>query len=188
VIFNAGERVARVRTTNGGAALGAGVSDITQGGAADLVVDDNFVFGEPQALQVPGPDRTGPKLKLTGVKKSMKLAKFRKGVKVGITPDEECSLDVSPLAAARRATISAFNLTLASKSLGFSKAKRNLKLKPARKLIGKGEALQGAAAHLRHRPLRKQEHGDPQDPRAEVGRGKGTGLRQEAGLAARAAS
>jgi hypothetical protein len=139
VIFNAGERVARVRTTNGGAALAPGVNDITQGGAADLVVDDNFVFGEPQALVAPGPDRTAPKLKLTGVRKSMRLAKFIKGVKVGITPDEESSLDVSLLAAARRATISAFNLTLASKSLGFSKAKRNVKLKPARKLIGKAK-------------------------------------------------
>jgi hypothetical protein len=141
VSFDAGEQIARARTISGAAAITQPAQlDVTQGGAADLVVMDDFIYGEPRALQVPGPDRTAPKLKLTGVRKSMKLAKFLKGVKVSITPDEEASLDVSLLAAARRATISAkFNLTLASKSLGFSKAKRNLKLKPARKLIGKAK-------------------------------------------------
>lgn len=46
-MFNAGERIARVRITSGNAALGTGVND---GGATDLVVMDDFVYAEPQAL------------------------------------------------------------------------------------------------------------------------------------------
>ena len=46
VSFNAGERVARVRITNGNAALAPGVVD----GAADLVVMDDFIYAEPQSV------------------------------------------------------------------------------------------------------------------------------------------
>jgi hypothetical protein len=46
VLFNAGERVARVGITSGNAALGAGVND---GGATDLVVMDDSIYAEPQA-------------------------------------------------------------------------------------------------------------------------------------------
>lgn len=42
--------VARVKITCGNSALGAGVNDITNGGVSDLVVADNFIFGEPQAF------------------------------------------------------------------------------------------------------------------------------------------
>lgn len=41
--------VARVRLTLGQAALGAGVLDVADGGASDLVVVDDFLYGEPQA-------------------------------------------------------------------------------------------------------------------------------------------
>lgn len=47
VVFNAGERVARVRITSGNAALGPGVND---GGGTDLVVMDDFIYAEPQAV------------------------------------------------------------------------------------------------------------------------------------------
>lgn len=43
--------VARARIVLGNAALGAGVNDISAGGAYDLVVTDNFIYGEPQPLQ-----------------------------------------------------------------------------------------------------------------------------------------
>jgi hypothetical protein len=43
--------VARVRITCGNGSLGAGVNDISSGGALDLVVVDNFIYGEPQASQ-----------------------------------------------------------------------------------------------------------------------------------------
>ncbi len=41
--------VARVKITCGNGALGVGVNDVTGGGALDLVVVDNFIYGEPQA-------------------------------------------------------------------------------------------------------------------------------------------
>ena len=42
--------VARVVITSGQAAIDAGLKDLTDGGNRDLVVTDNFLFGEPQAL------------------------------------------------------------------------------------------------------------------------------------------
>jgi hypothetical protein len=39
--------IARVRIRMGEAALGAGVRDVSAGGAYDLVVVDNFIYGEP---------------------------------------------------------------------------------------------------------------------------------------------
>ena len=41
--------VARVKITSGDGALGAGVNDVTGGGTVDVVVVDNFIYGEPQA-------------------------------------------------------------------------------------------------------------------------------------------
>jgi hypothetical protein len=42
--------VARVKITCGNAALAAGVNDLTSGGAKDLVVIDNVIYGEPIAF------------------------------------------------------------------------------------------------------------------------------------------
>ena len=42
--------VARARLTLGSGALGAAVNDVSAGGAVDLVVADNFIFGEPHAI------------------------------------------------------------------------------------------------------------------------------------------
>jgi hypothetical protein len=42
--------VARVKITCGNGALGAGVNDVSNGGATDLVVVDNVIYGEPQAF------------------------------------------------------------------------------------------------------------------------------------------
>jgi hypothetical protein len=43
--------VARVRITSGEAALGAAVRDAARGGTADLVVLDDFLYGEPHAVR-----------------------------------------------------------------------------------------------------------------------------------------
>ena len=43
--------VARVRITLGTGALGAAANDVSAGGTKDLVVADNFVFGEPRRIQ-----------------------------------------------------------------------------------------------------------------------------------------
>lgn len=42
--------VARVKIICGNGALGAGVNDLTSGGTLDLVVVDNFIYGEPKAF------------------------------------------------------------------------------------------------------------------------------------------
>ena len=52
VVFQA-PIIARVRITSGDAALTATINDISAGGTQDLVVMDDFVFGEPRPL---GPD------------------------------------------------------------------------------------------------------------------------------------
>lgn len=49
VSFNAGERVARVRITTGNAALGAADLD-GNGSTSDVVVMDDFVYGEPRPV------------------------------------------------------------------------------------------------------------------------------------------
>jgi hypothetical protein len=53
VLFDTGERVARVRITNGNTALGAGVTD-QNGATRDLVVMDDFLYSEPSAVPEPG--------------------------------------------------------------------------------------------------------------------------------------
>ena len=54
VSFSAGvnpaERLARVRITSGDATVSLGVADISNGGASDVVVMDDFIYGEPQPM------------------------------------------------------------------------------------------------------------------------------------------
>jgi hypothetical protein len=52
VFFDGGERVARVRITNGTTALGAGVTD-QNGNTRDLGVMDDFLYSEPLAIPEP---------------------------------------------------------------------------------------------------------------------------------------
>lgn len=47
VVWNGGERITRVRITSGSGSIGSTASDITAGGSADLVVMDDFIYGEP---------------------------------------------------------------------------------------------------------------------------------------------
>jgi len=56
VVFDASERISRVRITSGQGALGPGVNDIKQGGTLDLVVMDDFLYSEPKNL----PPSAGP--------------------------------------------------------------------------------------------------------------------------------
>ena len=54
-VFLPDNRATRVEITSGNAALGAGVNDISAGGNADLVIMDDFIYGEPQPLPQPLP-------------------------------------------------------------------------------------------------------------------------------------
>ena len=54
IVFNAGERVGRVRITSGNAALGP--NDNPPG--ADVVVMDDFIYAEPQGVVTPTPTTT----------------------------------------------------------------------------------------------------------------------------------
>jgi len=49
VVFN-NEKVTRIKITAGNGILGPGQKDISDGGAYDLVVMDDFLYGEPRAL------------------------------------------------------------------------------------------------------------------------------------------
>jgi cell division septation protein DedD len=51
VLFNAGERIGRVRITSGNTALGAATNDAPP----DLVVMDDFIYAEPQGAVTPTP-------------------------------------------------------------------------------------------------------------------------------------
>jgi hypothetical protein len=70
VSFNAGERVATARITTGNSAVtntpGTSPADITQGGSGDVVVLDDFLYGEPK-------QRTAASLKFGKLKKKLKI-------------------------------------------------------------------------------------------------------------------
>jgi hypothetical protein len=144
VIFDAGERIARVRITQGGAALGTGVTDLAP---ADLVTTDNFIFGDPEEQappeEEPEPelDRTAPNLQVD-VPGKRSLKKFLKGVDFSVDPNEESQIDVTLVAKAKKATFSANgDVVLDSESFDFSADTREGKLKPKKSLVRKAKRL-----------------------------------------------
>jgi hypothetical protein len=135
-------RAASARITTGSAALGN--PDITQGGSADVVAMDDFIYGEPQpvpAKQADPPDTAGPQVTISGVAKKVGLDALRKGLKVGVKTDEPAAIDARLTAKARNVELArraSATVLLAEKSLGLGSGDRQLKLKPAR------AALRGA--------------------------------------------
>jgi hypothetical protein len=74
------------------------------------------------------------------VPSKQKRAQFLKGVNFSVAPNEESQIDVTLVAKAKKATLSAKgDLVLASQSFGFSIATRTGKLKPKKSLIGKAK-------------------------------------------------
>jgi hypothetical protein len=91
----------------------------------------------PRPTPVVPPDRTPPTVSLAGVRSSMPLASFLKGISIQVTANEAAGLEAELLAAAKSAKLASFNLILASTSLSLATGQRTLNLKPNRRLIGK---------------------------------------------------
>jgi hypothetical protein len=135
VIFNAGEQIARARITSGAAPLVAPASppDTTQGGPADIVVTDNFIYGEPQPIP---PDTQAPQVTLRGAPRAIRLrALLRSGIRLRLTPNEPASFRGTLQASVRSVRIARNELTLTSRSLGRAAGTRTLRLRPNRRLL-----------------------------------------------------
>jgi hypothetical protein len=131
VFFDAGERIARAEITSGAAPLTEAGSppDLTQGGPADLVVMDNFIFGEPQAI-------APPEVTVRGAPRSIRLRTLvRRGIRLRLTPNEPASFQASLLASVRSVRIAANELTLVTRGLRRAGGTRTLRLRPQRRLL-----------------------------------------------------
>jgi hypothetical protein len=140
VRYDAGERIATALITTGAAALGA--NDVTQGGTADIVAMDDFIYGEPleteaaPAPQEPPADARAPQVKVEGASKRIELGELRRGLELRLTPDEAASYEVTLLGSARSVQLARKGeVILASKATGLSADERELRLKPKRKLL-----------------------------------------------------
>lgn len=129
----AGERIARVRITSGTGALNtaASVNDVTQTpGNPDLVVLDDFLYGEPVA-----DDGKGPDVALKKVPARLDLAEFRKGVKVRARVSVDSALEFQLLAPAKSVELRAKPLLILDRvSLDFGSDGR-AKLKPSKRAL-----------------------------------------------------
>jgi hypothetical protein len=132
VSFSAGERIERVRVTNGTAAIAAGTNDVTQGGTADVVVNDDFIFGEPRQLD---PDTTRPTVTISRVPRRTTLRSLRRGLRVTLNADERVAFQVALLGTPRPVRIARFELALARRSLPLGTGARSARLRPPRRLL-----------------------------------------------------
>jgi hypothetical protein len=140
VRFDAGERIALARITTGAAPLGN--DDVTQGGAADIVAMDNFIYGEPQEIPAEQPDTQAPTIDLKDVPKSIGAKSLGKGLKIKVATNEEANVQASLLAKASKVELRAKpQVILDVESLGFGTGERQLNLKPAKKLLRKAEGF-----------------------------------------------
>ena len=141
VRYDAGERIAVARITTGAAPLVAPASgeDVTQGGPADIVAMDDFIYGEPQPQQPrvqDPPDTKAPRVQVDA-KRKIELRKLRRGLELTLTPDEAASYEVSLVGRARSIEIARKrgDVILAEKALARADGERELTLKPKRKLL-----------------------------------------------------
>jgi hypothetical protein len=137
--YPGGTRVSRVRIRTGNTAPGP-----NDGGAqADVVVMDDFLYGEPQEIKAPAAqdgvtpppaqvaapvatlDTVAPSLK-AAVRRTIRLAALRRGIKAKATCDEPCSLAFDLRRGSR---------VLAHKSLGLGAGTRSVRLKASRRAL-----------------------------------------------------
>jgi hypothetical protein len=136
VRLDAGERAALARITTGAAPLGN--PDVTQSGPADVAVMDDFIYGEPKAIppaQPPVVDTEAPQVKVQGAKRRIELGRLLRGLELTLIPNEAASYEVTLTGSARSVELSKSNVVLAERTLGLAAGERELRLRPARKLL-----------------------------------------------------
>ena len=141
-----GAGAASARITTGGAPLGG--PDITQGGPADIVAMDDFIYGEPVPVPADEPDTEGPRLRVKGVSKELGLRAFARGLRLELRTDEPATIDASLVATARRVEFARgsarrvrANVLLAEKALGLDAGERRLRLKPEERALRGADEL-----------------------------------------------
>jgi hypothetical protein len=125
------------RITTGGAALGG--DDVTQGGPADMVAMDDFIYSEPQPVPAAEPDTDGPQLTVDGIDKELRPRKFAKGLRLEVQTDEAATIDARLVAKTRSVELASgetrrvkADVLLDEESLGLDDGERGLRLKPKR--------------------------------------------------------
>ena len=84
----------------------------------------------------PAADRTRPTMALGRILSRMKLAAFRRGVVVRVTPSEPSAIDLELLGTAKHAVVSRLgDVTLASKHLRRAGGRRTVRLRPKPRLL-----------------------------------------------------
>jgi hypothetical protein len=93
-------------------------------------------------------DSTAPIVNVSGVSQSVPFKSFLSGLKPTVTANEPASLDLALQGTIKRATVSAFELALASASLGSAGGSRSVTLKPRAKLVGKPKRAFRVRLHI----------------------------------------
>ncbi len=146
VKLDPGVGASAAKITTGTAALVAPPTVSPADGPADIVVMDDFIYGEPQPVaadQPEQPDVKAPELTLKGVASDLDMKAFKKGLKLKLTTDEQATIDASLRAKARSVEFARAktSVLLAEKSLGLGTGERNLTLKPKRSALRGAQSL-----------------------------------------------
>ncbi len=136
-----GVGAASAKVTTGTAALVAPPGPSPADGAADIVVMDDFIYGEPQPIPAEQPDVKAPEVTLKGVPGELELKDLKQGLKLKLTTDEPATVDGSLRAKARSVEFAKTSVVLAERSLDLGDGERKLVLKPKRSVLRGAESL-----------------------------------------------
>jgi hypothetical protein len=141
VKLDPGVGASAAKITTGTAALVAPPAVSPADGASDIVVMDDFIYGEPQPVAADQPDVKAPELTIEGVAKQLDMKELKKGLKLKLTTDEPATIEASLRATARSVVFVKTPVLLAEKSLGLDTGQRNVTLKPKRSAVRGAESL-----------------------------------------------